>query len=216
MSPKNEIAKKVYFEGFENIIERKSLYQLQIIQQVLREIDKDAPPLEDREKWVPYLRDIFVRQMLVNLRAEAKEYRKRYPQSDYASDVIKAKTENRRLFRIIEWDKAWLGEEFVQSKIIEAQERGDLNFLKRLGNAISKKPHTTRLIKAKFKKTRQLFLIRTRAVIERLRVNSPEVEDFELAKIWYKCISEAEWFAIQEFYDFDYYIKYLRRHRVIA
>lgn len=203
--------------GIDNVIGRKSLYRLHVLQKYLSILGDAIPPIEEKEKWIPYLKDIVVRELLVKLRRELKEYKKKYPKSDYKSDIEKAKKYNGALFRIIEWDRTWLGEEWVLWKIIDAQEKGDLDFLKSLGDAISKKPQTRRQIKGVFKENRELCLAITQAYIMVARVKYPELTEPQIVKVWLGRMVKAgyEWFPA-EFYDFAYFIKFLRRHGVIA
>ena len=198
--------------GIDKLIERKSLYRLSVLQKYWPKI-----PKEEKEKWIPYLKHIVLRELLVKLPRELKEYKKKYPKSDYKSDIEKAKNQNSSLYRIINWDRAWLGEEWVLCKIIDAQEKGDLTFLRSLGQAISKKPQTRRQIKGVSRKYRELCLECTQAYMMMARVKYPDMTEAQLVRVWLEQMRKAayEWFP-PVFYNHAYFMKFLRRHGVVA
>jgi hypothetical protein len=207
-------------EDIFKIIEYRCLYILQKVQEALIETGVDIASSENRDHWVPYLKTLIDLEWAVFLRNELPQYIKKFHKSDYLKHIEDAKTKNSSLFRIIGWDKAWLFADWVKWKVLDAQEKGDLKFLKAMGEAISKKPKARTMIKSKDKKATELVLhlfkawcVYYKTYPERTKYNSID----EAILGMYEALSSPNgltWFP-EEFTDFDYFRKYLKRHKVI-
>ncbi len=207
--------KPVFFEGLDKITEIKSLYKLSRIQETLKELGDEINP-NNQKYWVPYLKNLLDSETFIYLNRDWKEYKKDYPKSDYADDILKAKNNDSKLFRIIKWDKTWLFVDWVQWKILDAQEKGDLIFLKKLGEAIAKKPQTTKLLRGKDLESRRLILRFCESVINESKIKFPKMTISKAIEIilWSFQKVEAKWIP-EKLFDRDYLKKYLKRHKII-
>jgi hypothetical protein len=55
--------------------------------------------------------------------------------------------DDKSIFRLIRWDKAWVAQDFMQAIIIEKQVKGDSKFFQKLGDALSKLPGCMKAIR---------------------------------------------------------------------
>jgi translation initiation factor 2 beta subunit (eIF-2beta)/eIF-5 len=207
-------------KDWREIIRIRSLNRFRNIMKFLIDMNvniSDLALLKDQTSRRLFFKNISEKQISVFINDEEKRYKKKYPKTSYIEDISEGRTKNSKLFRIIEWDKAWLFVGWIKQRIIDAQEKGDLEFLKRLGLAISKKPQTKKLIMPKdkdSKKIRELILNFMGAYIEGIKVRIPNREIPRFIKEIYEVFLDSAWFP-DELRDYDYFQKFLRRHNII-
>ena len=161
--------------------------------------------------------NLITHQISIFYSNELERYRKRYPKSNYIQDINEAKTKNLKLFRIIKWDKAWIYAEWVKKKVIDAQEDRDLKFLKDLGEAIARKPQAKKLVephKSKNKGEKEFILIFMECYVAAAVTKYSQAEVYQMIKKVYEKLLISGVLP-DELLDFNYFMRYLRRHDVI-
>ncbi len=84
---------------------------------------------------------------------ELSAYKKEYGQ-DIKSTLKKAKNgDDESLFRLVAWDKCWVCMDFVCSRIVRAQEKGDKDFINKLARHLKTKSPDVIKIKAQQNET---------------------------------------------------------------
>lgn len=216
-----------------DILARRAFMQLNYLKQSF--LDFQIKIDDSRtDAWLPYFKKIAQEEVLTVFEVEANRYEKKYnrkdksrepigwPLSQYARDIAEARTTGKEkiIIRLIQWDRAWIFIDWVKSRILDAQENGNSNFLRNIGEAISKKPGCKVGSKAMGGK---LIILLSKAVIIYCRTHYPEKEIREALKSlydqlynnWHKMHKEVSpdfWLL----YDRDYFFKYLKRHGVIG
>lgn len=131
--------------------------------------------------------------------------------SKYKTDIFTDVEEARKssipaLSRLLHWDRTWLKVAWATNIILEAQNHGDHESLKRIGDAISKRPLCDTMPKR-------------REIIEKLKpvIDACYFDNHEMKKIIESLhLDLCERGEIDEdLTDIDYFKKLLRRHKVI-
>jgi hypothetical protein len=153
--------------------------------------------------------DEIVPKETIKARMELRKYREKYG-SDYVDDIEKARGgEDGFLFRIVEWDKTWLSIDWVQERNADAQASGDANFREELGKAVAHKPGMS----VPRTQKRKDLLDKLQLFIDLFKVDLQNVDSF---KGFHEALLDIEVIPKTEdgagLQDFDYFMKYLRRH----
>lgn len=132
---------------------------------------------------------------------------KRKNDGDYFGDIGKARDgKNRFLFKLLEWDKAWLKIDWVIEIILQAQDRDDFDFLRRVGEAIAKRPGS------------RIKPITEKDVIQDIKrlfdLLDIRAEDHDLINDLHCRLLEADTISDKKA-DYNYFVKWLKRHKII-
>lgn len=214
-----------------DILARRAFMQLNYLKQIF--LDFQIKIDDSRtDAWLPYFQTIAGEEVFTVFEAEAKRYEKKYnrkdksrepigwPLSQYARDIDEARTGKERvIIRLVQWDRAWIFVDWVKSRILDAQEKGNSKFLRNIGEAISKEPGCKVGCTATGGK---LILLLSKAVVVYWRTHYPGKEIRE----GLKCLHDqlySKWYEkhkrespeIALFNDRDYFFKFLKNHGVI-
>lgn len=138
---------------------------------------------------------------------ELDRYEKKH-KTGYFDNIEAARNGNNRLlYRLLKWDKSWIAIDWVKKRIIEAQVKYDDDFLRNIGEAFQSLPG----FRSKPRKDIEL--------IEKLK----KFADFygygkgelEPIKGMHDYLTDKV-IVEDEKYDFNYFVKWLRRHKVIS
>jgi len=138
---------------------------------------------------------------------ELPRYQKK-KNSDYLSDIKKARDENdsRSLLNLLEWDKAWLKMNWVADRILQGQDHDDFEFLKSVGKAIAKQPGCNTKPMSEKNSVRNIKLLFDLFDIRR--------EDHTLIRDLHSRLIKVGIISDQKA-DYNYFGKWLKRHRII-
>jgi hypothetical protein len=181
--------------------------------------------VEISEKDIRCLTDEIIKNMLFPTRNdEIERYRKKSKNRyDYKEDIERAREgNNESLSRLIEWDKGWLFIDWVENRILQAQEEGDNQFIKSLGEAVGAVPRIQRPIAAEDREDRKLIIRTMEAFILYYLSKSPPAfrrKTFNrITRVFFNAFQNWEIWQSQEFADkdistnLDYFRQYIKRH----
>lgn len=146
---------------------------------------------------------------LSTFKDEHTRYKQRF-KTDYFADLKKAREgNNRALCKLISWDKTWLSFDWVKKllteKLLRAVDKEDFELIKGLGEAGSKKARSLK------KSKNQDFINEFKPFIDAHGLGDDGLR--EIKKFHDRLISEDK--IGDELSDFDYFVKFLRRHHLI-
>jgi hypothetical protein len=184
---------------------------------------------EISEKDIPCLTDEIGKNMLIPaLEDEIKRYRtkpknRRY---GYEEDIERArKGNNESLLRLVEWDKGWLFIDWVKNRILQAQEKGDTEFIKVLGEAVGAQPRIQIPIAVMDREDQKLIIFTMEAVIPYYLTKKPSAsrrESFNrVTKVFFDALQNWESGGQSAFINkgigmsLDYFRRYIKRHLTI-
>lgn len=145
--------------------------------------------------------------MVQDFGKECGQYKKKY-REDITETIKKAKAGDvTSIYRLVKWDKAWIGADFIFSKIITSQYRDDKDdslFFERLSDALRKKSSKSRP--------------KDRILIKTVKFFLRNQDDPNAIKKVHEQLNKSGWFdGDKEFSptsDYDYFKKLVRRHNI--
>lgn len=143
------------------------------------------------------------------LKSELLAFNKKHKVS-LSESIERAKQgDEKSIFRLIRWDKAWVTQDFMQAIITEKQVKSDSKFFQKLGDALSKLPGCMKAVR------------QHQRLLERIKLISLQ-HDLKPAKIrkqLYAQLDRQGYFDgdkdITSLADFDAFTKWLKRRKVI-
>ena len=168
-------------------------------------------------------REILGRVISLMLHDELKSYKRRF-RTDFAQDIEKARNGNHRiLFRLISWDKAWLYMGWAKNMVLKAQEEGNTEFLKDLGDAVRAEikyqkqagnRHVDRQKRNAIIDFMRTAIIHHKAQIPSLANDKKKID--MIIGIYGKALSHSYPELDEKLFQEEGYLrKYLKRHKVI-
>jgi len=187
----------------------------EILKRLPEDIRENPDPQKAKDLQESFRGVITVKE-LDNFSRELDRYKTKH-RRDYFEDIEKAFTEkegrgsrarNQSLVRILSWDKEWLAIREVQERIIKAQEEGEFEFLKDIGEAVGLQPGCIHKPKKDADLIKKLRLFADRY--------PSETKETEFLKGMQDYLYENEKAGDDpKLQDFDYFMKWLRRNEVI-
>jgi hypothetical protein len=117
--------------------------------------------------------------------------------------------DDKSIFRLVKWDKAWVIQDFMKNIIIERQAKGDKEFFKNLGDAILSLPGCMKEIR---QHERLLEHIKSISI-------NYDLEPKKTRKQLHKHLDEKGWFSgdenITPLAEYDYFTTWLKRQDII-
>lgn len=145
---------------------------------------------------------------------ELSAYKKKHRQ-EIRSTLKKAKSgDDESLFRLVAWDKCWVCMDFVCSRIVRAQEKGDKDFINKLAGHLKTKSPDVIKIKARQNET-VLALMKVftfAAVVRGKKITHDELKGIHNILDRRMLLDNEDDYS--RFSDFTYFKKYLERHGV--
>ena len=97
---------------------------------------------------------------------------------------------------------------------MNAQENNDLNFIREIGYAISRKPGVKKIVRAKDEEDNKLILALIESAIIYHKIGLPADGSNTLFRKFHDILVNQVFFP-DALCDFDYFMKFLRRHSII-
>jgi hypothetical protein len=215
------------------ILSRRIFIRLESFKVLIPDFKIKIDDSSNTDVWLPYFQKITQDEVLTKFEAEVNRYEKKFnrkdkskepkgwPHSQYARDIDEARAgKEKKMIRLIQWDRAWLLMNWVIRRILDAQESGNLNFLRNIGEAISKEPGCIVYSKSIGGK---LIIRLSGVVIAYYKTQYPRVEIREALKSLHNQLRN-NWLKkhandspeMPLLYDRDYFFKFLKRHGVIG
>ena len=193
------------------IISRKALYRFLTV--YFPESKGNLKGLEGKDVYIDEakveekLKQILDKEIDSFINNELAKYKRKY-KSDYLNDIKKAREvdNTRALCKLLAWDKAWLKFDWVVEKILQAQDKDKFDFLRSVGEAIAKQPgSSTKPAKEKdlIQNLRMLF-----DLLDIRREDKEPINDLQDSLLNAGTIGDEK-------ADYDYFVKWLRRHKII-
>lgn len=161
----------------------------------------------EKEKYEEKVELILVKEIESFIKNELTRYKKKN-RRDYFDDIRKARGEDnkRSLYKLLEWDKAWLKVDWVIENILRAQDRDDFDFLKSVGDAVAKQPGSSTK-----PMTEKDVVQDIKCLCDLLDIRR---EDHDLIKDLHCRLIEGGKITDKKS-DYNYFVKWLRRHKII-
>jgi len=143
--------------------------------------------------------------------SEASRYKKRHRKLINVTYVNAREGDDRSLWKLIKWDKAWLFIEWVRDKILEKEDQDNRTFFDRLSNAVKKNTRFNLQNKSRSKGRKKLIaLIREVKNTFPIRINK-DIKEFNKELHQY-LIKSGDFEENDPLLDPAYYMRWLRRH----
>jgi hypothetical protein len=215
MSGKGEQSTDVerYYRDIFDIVKTRCLTRREKMRRVMEEYGIPVPS-ED-----VHFEFILEREMMGYQLEQNTRYKKKYPQSDILRDLLNINTKDKALFRLIQFDKAWLFTDTVKKRTLRAQEEGDRTFLRGLGEAIGEEPKIKPLRPSPSKEdseNHQRVIDYAEAFLDSKRANSPDMKLPRRSILdLHDLLLNRTWVPDKLREDGDYFRRFLERNGTI-